>query len=148
MRIIRSILHAAPWAAIIVAVGCEVLVDPGYWLTVTRVQVHNSSEDASPKMIVAREVHRPFHGHWTATVKAVDGTIACVANGDSDYKPETKLPVQIDLDWWTFPTKCALPPGDYTVFTSWRWRVVWMERETSILSNIFTITAKGAEAGK
>lgn len=145
---LRTTLHVAPWLAIVAFALAETFVDPGYWLTVTSVLVHNSVEGVSPKMIVARHIHLPFHGHWTATVKNVDGTVVCIANNEADYKPETKLPASIDLGWWTFPTKCALPPGNYTVYTSWRWRVIWLEHETSMLSNIFTIASKGAETEK
>lgn len=147
MTILRAAFRIAPWLAIFVFVSAEMFVDPGYWITVSRVMVKNSVVDVSPSMIVAREVHRPFHGAWTATVKNVDGTLACIANGQSDYHPETRLPASINLDWWTFPTRCDLMPGNYTVFTSWRWRVLWLDRETSMLSNIFSVKPKNEDAG-
>ena len=61
----------------------------------------------------------------------------CSAVSESDYRPDTVLPPNLDLNWWTFPIKCDLQPGAYIVDTSWTFHVMFFERTVRAVSNVF-----------
>ena len=64
---------------------------------------------------------------------------ACIGSGEADYRPESKLPAHLNLDWWTFPTVCRLTPGKYFVQTAWHFNALLFTREIRADSNIFTV---------
>ena len=147
-KIIRLLIQYTPVVFVGFVILFDLVIPNSYWFTVARVHVMDSTVGTPPTMIVAREVMRPFRGHWIATVKkAEDETKTsayykeCSSISESDYRPETVLPPKINLDWWTFPIKCDLQPGTYIVDTSWTFHVMFFERTVRAVSNVFIIKA-------
>ncbi|MGE0653261.1 MAG: hypothetical protein AB7P12_16180 [Alphaproteobacteria bacterium] len=144
-------MHLRPriWVAIIAA-GWLVMVAPvavpaSFWFKVDRVYVHDAVDGSTPLMEVDRTIVRPFHGRWIATVlrKNHRGTYAtfCTAVGANDYRPGNMLPDMVDLNWWTWPTRCTLPPGTYFLNTLWTIDAPFFpDKEVRISSNAFEIT--------
>jgi hypothetical protein len=139
------------WPIIIVGwiwVTAWVLVhhySPGsWWLAVHRIEVKDSAVGRSPIMIVERTIRRPFYARWTVTVmRRGDAGFStyCTAHGQNDYRPSNALPDRTDLDWWTWPTRCALPRGEYIVNALWRIEPQgYPVKEVRVSSNSFTIT--------
>lgn len=96
---------------------------PSYWMRVRSVHVLDTVVGTSPVMQVDRSVYRPVHALWVVTVyrKQANGLFAryCLAKGWHDYDENESTPDVLDLDWWTAPTRCDLPVGEYQVKTSW-----------------------------
>lgn len=120
------------WSLIIVA-GFAVILwastfyqDPDDWMVVEKVHVFDAVAGTSPNMEVNRKIVQPFRGTWLAEVNKrgqYGWTAVCSASGTNYYEPKDNLPDDIDLDWWTYPTKCPLGPGEYRVETVWTIRV-------------------------
>ncbi|WP_127524092.1 hypothetical protein [Mesorhizobium sp. Z1-4] len=115
-----------------------------FWFDVERVHVHDAVEGSTPLMDVDRTIKRPFRGHWVATVMRKSGNgfyTFCTANGENDYSPEAQFPDIIDLNWWTWPTRCVLPVGTYQLRTLWTIEpAIFPTKELRITSNVFRIT--------
>jgi hypothetical protein len=120
-------------------------IPASYWMKVQEVHVSDSYVNRSPRLEVAREIKKQFTASWIAEVHAKqdNGTFAtvCTGNGENLYKPEDSLPINLDLDWWTYPKRCNLGPGTYRVFTVWKvepqnYPTKWVENT----SNVFQIT--------
>lgn len=146
METIKAFARYAPFVFVGLLTIFDTAVPNSYWLDVARVHVADGVVGTSPKMIVAREVTRPFRGRWIATVKKAQDEAEtspfykeCVAVGEADYRPETVFPPNLDLNWWTFPVQCELPPGTYIVDTSWKFHVMFLERTVRVVSNVFVI---------
>jgi len=147
-KIVKLFLQYSPFALVAFVVLFDLVIPNSYWFVVARVHVTDSVVGISPTMIVARSVLRPFRGHWIATVKRAQNETEtalyykeCSAVSESDYRPETVLPPNLDLNWWTFPIKCDLQPGAYIVDTSWTFHVMFFERTVRAVSNVFLIKA-------
>lgn len=132
----------------IIVVGLLIIFDTvipnSHWFEVSRVQVMDSTAGLSPTVIVARNISRPFRGSWVVTVKKIqDGTNFnsrnCSSSGINDYRPETILPSNIDLNWFTFPVDCDLQTGNYIVDVTWKFHVLFFERTVRAVSNVFVI---------
>lgn len=117
------------------------------WLEVRSIQVLDSTAGVSPRMIVDRTVSQPFQGDWIVTVLEVTDEgyePVCTAPGASDYDPENRLPNDLDLDWWTFPTQCRLDPGKYIVRTVWVIHAYpGIDKTVRAVSGIFTVSLEG-----
>ena len=147
-KIVKLFLQYSPFALVVFVVLFDLVIPNSYWFVVARVHVSDSIVGEAPKMIVARDIVRPFRGHWVATVKKAQNETEkspfyaeCTGEGDRDYRPETVLPIDLDLDWWTDPRKCNLKPGSYIVDTSWIFHVMFFERTVRAVSNVFVIKA-------
>jgi hypothetical protein len=116
------------------------------WFEVRDVHVFDSVETASPAIRVDWVIRRPFEARWVAEVEQQvrDGwLVTCTASGQNNYKPDAPLSLDVDLDWWTWPTKCRLPPGRYRVDTVWQLDLDWLGVKTvRNLSNAFEVRAK------
>ena len=117
------------------------------WMDVKSVVVHPAFEGAPPLMTVGLIVKQKFVGEWSATVRRFthDGTeVVCTATGKNEYKSESMLPKNLNLDWWTFPVKCQLPVGTYRVDTVWTIKPDgYPEKHLIRDSNVFEVRPKG-----
>lgn len=113
------------------------------WLEVGSVFVHDTVEGVPPKMEVERTIHQPFRGTWLVEVNRKQGSgfyAFCTASGMNNYEPADTLPVPMDLNFWTWPTECRLPPGEYQIDTVWTIRPAdYGPREITRSSNVFTV---------
>lgn len=134
------------WLGFIVTffLGLLAFPPPSFWFEVERVHVHDAVEGSTPLMEVDREIKRPFRGHWVATVMRKGKTgfyTFCMARGENDYSPDSHLPDVVDLNWWTWPTRCILPAGTYQLRTYWSIQPPLLPaKELRITSNVFQIT--------
>ena len=147
----KLFLRAIPAALVTWALIVDFLVPESRWFEVERVQVYDTIEGISPKMVVSRKVNRPFRGHWIVTVKKAENALSdsgyyanCVASGESDYREETKLPPpdKLNLNWWTYPRDCDLKAGTYIVSTSWTFDGFFKTRTVTANSNFFVVKAQ------
>lgn len=115
------------------------------WLEVRRIHVFDGVEGTPPRMEVDRVIHKPFRGTWVAEVnrRGDNGFYAfCTATGTNNYLPSDALPANLDLDFWTWPTQCNLPAGEYQIDTVWTVRPTdYGPREIFLTSNVFTVRA-------
>lgn len=113
------------------------------WLVVDRVIVRDTKQGLPVRMHVERQIVKDFTGTWSVNIRSVstDGLeIACTASGGGLYRKAARFPDPLTLDWWTFPVRCDLPPGQYTVDTVWRIQAASDRVKTvTALSNVFTI---------
>ena len=113
------------------------------WLVVREIHVYDTWVGDPPHLTVNRDIVRPFHGEWLATVRHVsDGSLAfaCLAEGRADYATDARIPPNITLDWWTFPAKCRLAAGQYRLDTQWRIRAQgYPEKFLRASSNVFEV---------
>jgi len=132
---------------IVVAAAIAWLLPPSLWFKVNSVNVSNSVVGVPPVMVVDRVISRAFLADWTVTVmrKGQNGFYSdCAAHGQTDYTPESELPTDLTLDWWTWPDKCPLKEGEYYIRTLWDLRVLGgLTKEERVTSNIFQVTTKG-----
>ena len=122
----------------------DIVAPPGMWLEVQSVKIRDTTEGVSPTMVVFRTIRKPFYGEWKAEVERMlpGGTfiMICQANGSNNYSPLNTLPENLDLDWWTYPTKCNLKVGKYRVETVWRvFPSGITPREIHYISNVFEV---------
>ena len=131
---------------IVGVVAVAYLLPASLWFTVASINVSNSTVGIPPAMVVDQTIARPFLADWTVTVmrRSQNGFYAeCSAHGQTDYSPDSKLPKDLNLDWWTWPEKCPLREGEYYIRNLWDLRVLnGLTKEVRITSNIFQITAK------
>lgn len=94
-----------------------------YWLEVRSVRAGPAKEGEAVPMLVARTIHRPFLGIWTATVRKWEGdgwVTYCTSSGSSQYKSGSELPAKLTLDWWTDGRCPSLTAGRYVLGTVWQ----------------------------
>jgi hypothetical protein len=120
------------------------LIPASLWLNVTKVYVADAVVGQAPVMDVVRSINHPFKGSWVAEVQkkqpSGDFSAFCTGTGINVYTPQDNLPDAIDLDWWTYPTRCELTPGKYRVETFWIINPAnYPTKETSRRSNVFEI---------
>lgn len=143
-KAVTLFIKYAPIVAVMALAIFDTSVPNSYWFEVAHVQIMDSTVGITPKMIVARSVIRPFRGRWIVTIKKVQDETSsyykeCSSVGENDYRPETALPSNLDLNWWTFPVHCDLQAGTYIVDTSWKFHVLFFERTVRAVSNVFVI---------
>lgn len=146
-------MTARSWLAIIVGGWVAVIIassfygDPDDWLVVRKVNISDATEGQSPRMDVDRVIRQRFRGTWLADVSRREGAgyvAVCSGSGQSNYVPGDQLPVNLDLDWWTYPVRCHLPPGCYEVDTVWTIRPPSVPpMEVRAVSNEFCIKPRG-----
>ncbi len=117
-----------------------------HWFEVRSISVSDSVVGVAPGMSVDRVIHRPFQADWIATVMRVEAgggnSTLCTARGGNDYRPTASLPANLNLDWWTWPRKCDLPPGEYRLKTLWVLRLPeGATKEVRVMSDTFKIKA-------
>ena len=146
IKFVKMFYRYGPALMLAMFLFSEFFIPNSLWLEVGRVHVFDTMQYVSPKMAVSRIVNRPFRGHWVVTVKKAQNELVdggyyaeCTASGENDYHPETKLPANLDLDWWTFPRSCSLPSGAYVVDTTWTFRALMSERSVRAVSNVFLV---------
>lgn len=116
------------------------------WLVVDSVFVMDTTIGIPPTMHVDRHVKQSFEADWKVTVdRLLDTgryTRVCFAGGSGDYSPDRDLPKLLDLDWWTFPTKCTPAlPGKFRVTTLWTLHLGGgITKEVRQVSNEFNVT--------
>ena len=118
--------------------------DASRWFDVDSIQIQDSVEGVSPSMSVSRTILRAFHGNWYVTVAKEDQDRGfytfCTAAGQAMYVPDRVLPSGVNLDWWTWPTKCNLSRGVYRVDTTWQFHPPgYNVKEVTASSNTFTV---------
>ena len=129
--------------ALWVTLGVVAFFPASYWFSVDRIRVFDTTQGVPPRMEIDRTIRRPFNAEWLVTVmrEGKDGFYTfCTAKGENDYRPSSAFPDVLDLDWWTWPNKCPLPPGRYLIKTIWRLSIPGMpEKNVLAQSNIFTV---------
>ncbi|KKJ75459.1 hypothetical protein WH95_18645 [Kiloniella litopenaei] len=134
------ILAAAP----LVITGLKALIPASHWMEVQSVVVSDAKAGKAPLLSVERSIHKKFTATWVAEIhkKQPSGVFAttCFQDGKNVYTPTDKLPDNIDLNWWTYPTVCDLGEGEYRMVTVW---VIAPEnfpaKRVEIASNIFKV---------
>lgn len=116
-----------------------------FWFEVRSVHVHDTVAGVSPRMDLDRVIRRPFNARWIVTVmrEGPGGGFYthCTAVGNHDYRPENILPPDLDLDWWTWPRVCELPPGSFRVNAAWFMRIDgWPPKTVRAGSNVFVVS--------
>jgi len=122
----------------------DLVIPASRWMDVYSVKISDGVVGLPPAMKVERVIHRPFYGEWTAETEQLkaDGSfeIVCQAAGKSNYSPENSLPSNLELNWWTAPTRCELPEGKYRTETVWRiFPTGIAPRTIRVISNVFEI---------
>lgn len=121
-------MTARSWLAIIVGGWVAVIIASSFYgdrddfLVVRKVHVHDAIEGQAPRMVVDRTIRQRFRGTWIVDVSRREGAgfvAVCSGSGQNNYVPGDQLPANLDLDWWTYPVRCNLPPGCYEVDTVW-----------------------------
>jgi hypothetical protein len=121
--------NVLPWFFIVAGVGYVINEtyqdnrDGSEWMVVSRVLVADTQQGQPIKLFVEREIKKDFTATWSVNIRRVSADaleIACTASGGGLYRKEATLPVPITLDWWTFPVRCDLTPGQYVLDTVWR----------------------------
>lgn len=133
------------WAVVLLAFAFASFVPPSNWLDVESVVIDNTKAGAPIIMHVDRTIHQDFAGNWLVEVERLGAHggfyMYCSSTGQAAYRTDAEYPSPLTLDWWTYPTKCALPPGKYRVETTWGFSPTWFSAKTvRVLSNVFTVS--------
>lgn len=115
-----------------------------FWFDVDAVSVSSAPVGSPLHMTVDRKIKRPFRGSWQTTVRQWDGAgwvTWCNARGASNYRPESRFPKDLSLQWWTDGQCHPVPQGRYKITTTWIIRdIQWMPDKTVTAdSNIFEV---------
>ena len=140
------------WLLILFAIWTPIITvtlwPPSWWFVVRSMTVMDAPVGESPKFELDRTIHRDFFGEWQASVKrkgpggGFHTVPRCNSTGDHDYLTTTSLPPpdKRDLNWWLFPVKCELLPGEYRLDTVWTIHPNnFPSKQVRVNSNIFTI---------
>ena len=130
------------WIVLISYSNINSFLPSSYWMTVSSVYVSDTNVGTSPPMLVTRSIFRPFTADWIVEVEEFrDGYFTlipeCSGKDRNNYSSENKLPIDLDLEWWSGKL-CHLYPGRYRVETTW----TFLGKSIREVSNIFTITTK------
>lgn len=127
MKLLRSTMMSWPVAlsswSIILAWALFHLWPSSWWMEVRSILVLDSPAEASPLMLVDREIKRDFTATATVIVRRRNGdqwTEVCRAEKTTPYRTDAILPDPLDLDWWSWRECGFLPPGRYFINTIWR----------------------------
>lgn len=115
-----------------------------FWFDVTAVSVSSAPAGSPLHMTADRKIKRPFRGSWQTTIRQWDGAgwvTWCNAQGASNYRPDSKFPRDLTLQWWTDGQCHPVPQGRYKITTTWVIRdIQWMPDKTVTAdSNIFEV---------
>lgn len=145
-KVAQGIIMAAVGTFLaIAAIGAfEYFLPASNWLDVRAIRVSDTTAGTSPSLLIDRTINQVFFADRSVTVlrQTPDGYNAVCSVADHyDFQPDTNLPKDADLDFWTFPVKCDLKPGQYVVRTLWQIHAfLWMTKEVRSTSNLFTVT--------
>ncbi len=125
-------------------VAVAYLTPASMWFDVRYVRVPDAKANEPIKMLVAREIKRPFQGTWTVAVRQLldNGSLytVCHASGASHYNVRAALPDSVDLQWWTRGECKTLQPGKYLIETAWQMQLpILPDKHIDISSNIFEV---------
>ena len=137
----------AGWVALPALGVVNALRPSSDWFVVTRVAVADTVVGVPPSMHVEREIKRDFWGEWTVSVRRLDDgsfDATCLATGRANYRAGAIYPKTFDLDRWTRPARCELPPGKYIVETAWKIDLAdgFNDKFLKIDSNAFEVKPK------
>ena len=93
-----------------------------FWFDVRDVRVFDSMVGQPVVMAVDRTIRRDFKGEWVASIRSLQNgkwISYCTARGSTNYREDSVLPDPLTLQWWTHPDCHPLPPGKYTMRTTW-----------------------------
>ena len=143
-----AVIVALVWGAILFAGLAGNLIPTQNWFDVQRVEVFDTVAGTPPIMDVERIIRQPFVADWLVEVERREPdlgfVIMCAAKGETAYNTDAELPAPLTLDWWTYPTTCALSAGVYRVETTWTLDLGFAGRRViRVLSNTFDVKAKG-----
>lgn len=94
------------------------------WMEVRSVRVFDARAGEPIRLFVDRAIKSDFVASFSVRVRLErGGTSEVVCSVDSQpgpYRADARLPDPLTLDWWTHGRCASLPPGVYTVTTTWR----------------------------
>ena len=114
-------------------------------MEVRSVHIGDTMAGISPVMRVDRTIRTNFTAEWNADVERLMGNSryvhVCTGSGLGNYAVDNDLPDPLDLDWWTYPNKCApITPGKYRVETTWTIMLPGgLTKEVRVVSNTFNV---------
>ena len=134
----------------LLAYGTAQLWPASYWFEVRSVNAGPARVGESMPMLVNRETHRSFDGSWVATVRVWEDigqegsgwVVYCTATGSVRYTPDSKLPRDLTLKWWTDGKCPSLDAGRYVITTTWTIHpalAILPAKRVSADSNIFEV---------
>ncbi len=132
-----------PWAFMLLVLP-PLMWPVTFWFDVNSVSVASAPAGSSLHMTVDREIKRPFRGSWQTTIRQWDGSgwvTRCNAQGASNYRPDSKYPRDLSLQWWTDGQCHPIPHGRYKITTTWViGDIEWMPEKTiTVDSNVFEV---------
>ena len=143
---IRIFTTLAPWVivgTIVIPPFIARMESADNWFRVSGITVPDVEHGQPIILSVSRTISRPFVGSWFSTVRSINPTgteIVCAATGGTSYRTDAQLPKPTTLDWWTYPVKCQLPPGQYRLDTTWQFDVATgVTKTVTSESNIFRV---------
>lgn len=112
------------FAGILLLIGAAVVIlwPARFWLDVQSIRVFDARFGDPVVMVVDRTINRNFSGHWVVAIRkwGAGGWVPfCSARGDTSYETDSVFPEPLTLRWWSYPDCHPLPPGRYTMRTSW-----------------------------
>lgn len=132
-----------PWLVTLLLLP-PMLWPAAWWIQVKDVMISSAAYGNPLPMVVDREVLRPFLGEWQVTIRQWDGAgwlTWCNASGRSNYRPDTRYPRNLSLQWWTDGQCHPLPVGRYRVTTAWTVEGDLLpDKRIVVDSNIFEVT--------
>lgn len=137
-------LVSAMGAAVVIVFAILWAMPTSVWFDVRAVQILNAHPGESPRMVVDAQANIPTLLEWSVLVSRKTETgwnLVCSVSGIREHGPDTQVPVNVDLDWWTWPSECRLAEGQYVVRTIWKTHVFGIiAKDSRILSNVFTVS--------
>ena len=91
-------------------------------------------------VLLDRTIHRDFVGRYTVEFRDTSNVIVCTASDSLTYRADANLPANINLDWWTNGECADLPPGHYTMSTTWIvQRSLGLDKVITVRTGLFTV---------
>jgi hypothetical protein len=114
-----------------------------FWFKVGRVHIDDARVGKSPSLVLDREIVRPFRADWDVTIRRWEGGWVpwCNAPGSGNYRPDSRLPKDMNLVWWTSGQCQPLPAGKFTVTATWTITGLGImpDKTVSLESNVFEV---------
>ena len=143
-NVLDRVTRTISWLVVVFFMGLTIVawvLPSSMWMTVDTMLVKHDHVGTSNHVVIARTIHRPFWGHWTAILVQQQGSQlvqVCRGTGEDHYDEDDVLPNDLDLTWW-MGKDCHLVIGTYRVETRWTWKVFIITKEVSVQSNIFKV---------
>lgn len=140
-----------PLAWIVAALICSIAFGAAnwwpasWWLEYRSLSVSNAVVGEPIRMTADRTIARPFVATWNVTLRVWNGgweVYPCGTTRTQNYTPDTKLPHDLTLAWWTGKECATLPAGRYKMTTTWRINLQspLPDKRVTIESNVFEVT--------